>query len=248
MMILAGGSAAAAPAGTLLLRTVAQEANTLKFDPRDPEAPGFSVEVVRELERSDPGLRFEGLADYVPTRRIEAALKAHEIDVFFGLIRTPERLQVMNFVDAVPLYTQYGQFAVRRTDLIELTTLDEVRSLGPEGVIGVPQGSAFVDYLKKQGGLTVDDGVVSVVATLRKLLAGRVRLVYFGGAVLANYLADEGLDTQIRILPTRFNTEGVYVVTDKALEPAKAQRLSAALARLQDSGFLTRLRLKYKVN
>ena len=237
-----------ASAGPLVLKTVSQEANTLKFAPGKPDAPGFSIEVIRELSRVDPDLTITGTDTYFSTRRIELALQANEIDVFFGLIKTPDRMWAMDFVESSLFYTQYGQLAVKADDPVQVRTLTDVRALGRDGVIGVPQGSAFVNFLRIQGGLSVDDGAVSVVATLEKLLRGRIRFVYFGGAVLAGYIRDGGLNGKIQILPPRFNTERVYVVTSKALAPDRRKRLEADLSLLENSRVLDRLRAKYQVD
>ncbi|MBA4217928.1 MAG: hypothetical protein C0460_11445, partial [Methylibium sp.] len=104
------------------------------------------------------------------------------------------------------------------------------------------------DFLRAQPGLVVDDGVASVSATLRKLMTGRVRLVFFGGAVLRKYIQDEGLEQQVRLLPTRYLQTEVCVVASRSIEPLKLQRLREALEQLRSSGELRRLQEKYQVS
>lgn len=239
--------AAPLQAAPLILQTVSQEANTLKFDPKSPDEPGVSVEVMREIERIDPEIKFVGLENYYPTRRIELEIEKGGLDVFFGLIKTPARALKMDFLDGGVLYTQYGQLAVNLHDNVVINSFDDIRKLKTDGVIGVPQGSAFVEYLKNQGGILVDDGAVSVTATLQKMMLGRVRFVYFGGAVLNNYIQDEKLGDKVKILPVRFNAEDVYIVTHKSLSPEKQAKLAAAFNQLVKSKFLERIRAKYGV-
>ncbi len=229
----------------LVFRTTGQEANTLKFDPGNAEAPGFSVEAMRWIEQRQPNLRFVGQELLRPVKRIDLELESGALEVFFGLVRNDAREAKFHVLDV--LYTQYGQFAMRSGDRVSVQSLDDVRALGDNSVIGVPKGSAFADFLRAQPGLVVDDGVASVSATLRKLMTGRVRLVFFGGAVLRKYIQDEGLEQQVRLLPTRYLQTEVCVMASRGIEPLKLQRLRDALEQLRSSGELRRLQEKYQV-
>jgi glutamate/aspartate transport system substrate-binding protein len=163
-VLLASHSAVAA---AVSLRTVSQEANTLKFDQSNKQKPGLSIDVMHALERIDPDLHFMGLENTYPTKRIESALGQNELDVFFGLLKSPERERHMRFIESPVLYQQRDQIAVNSDDSVNVAGFDDIRRLKTNGVIGVPQGSAYIDYLKKQSGLIVDDGTVSVVNTLK---------------------------------------------------------------------------------
>lgn len=235
----------AARAQALVLRTTGQEANTLKFDPTNTAAPGFSVEVMRWIEKRDPGLRFTGQDVLRPIKRIELELDGGGLEVFFGLVRTPAREARFNLLDV--LYTQSGQLAALATDAVSVQSFDDLRALGDKAVIGVPKGSAYVDTLRAQPGLVVDDGVASVSATLRKLVSGRLRFVFFSGPVLRKYIRDEGLESQVRLLPARLSVQEVCAATARDLDPAKLRRLRAALEQLRSSGELRRLQDKYQV-
>ena len=236
-----------APAASVVFNTVSQEANALKFNPSNPARPGLSVEVMRALERLDPEIHFTGLQHLYPTKRIESELEHNHIDVFFGLIKSPARKSKMAFLDSPVLYLQLDQIAVNMDDSVEVGSFNDIRKLKADGIIGVPQGSAFIDFLNKQGGLTIDSGTVSVVNTLRKLLARRIRFVYFGGAVIRQYIEAEHLESKIRILPAVFNSEPLYIVTSRQLDPVRLTRLTAALNALVKSGELAKIQQKYRV-
>ena len=229
----------------LQIRTTGQEANTLKFDPTNAKAPGFSVELMRELERANPDLRFVGQEVLRPVKRIDLELESGVLDVFFGLVRTDGRESRLQMLDT--LYTQAAQFAVRASDPIAVQTLDDIRALGPAGIVGVPKGSAYADMLRAEGSLLLDDGVASVTATLRKLITGRVRLVFFSDALLRKYIQDEGLEQKIRLLPTRLSTQDVCLAASRQAPAEMVLRLRAALERLRVSGELRRLQDKYQV-
>lgn len=82
----------AAPAQQLSLRTVQQAGSTVKYDPNgDPLKPGLCLEILRAVERLDPGLHFTGLDQRVPLKRVERLLADGLVDAFFCLLKSPER-------------------------------------------------------------------------------------------------------------------------------------------------------------
>ncbi|MDP1172175.1 hypothetical protein, partial [Klebsiella pneumoniae] len=66
--------------------------------------------------------------------------------------------------------------------------------------------------------------------------------------VLRKYIQDEGLEQQVRLLPTRYLQTEVCVVASRSIEPLKLQRLREALEQLRSSGELRRLQEKYQVS
>ena len=230
----------------MLARTSGQSDNLLKFHPGNAAAPGLSAEVIQAVQRIDPTLKFVGQDVMRPLRRLEADLAAGKIDVFFGLVRDSERA-AKHLVLSPPLYSQFTQLAVRSDDPINIKTFDEIRQLGRAGIIGVPRGSAYVDQLKGLGGLNVDDGVASVSSTLQKLIAGRVRFVFYGSAVLRKYIQEDGLEAKVRLLPTRFNSVDVFVMAARTADPQLVLRIERALERLRASGELAAIQEKYEL-
>ncbi|WP_293765120.1 transporter substrate-binding domain-containing protein [uncultured Aquitalea sp.] len=240
--------AAIANGEPLTLRTSGQEANPVKFDPANKRLPGFSVELMQAMRRADPELGFQGQDQLRPLRRIEADLENGKLDVFIGLVKSPARLSRFAVIQEPPLYIQYTQLAVRKEDPIEVLGFDDVRRLGDKGVIAVPQGSAYAEFLRARGGLRIDDGAISISASLKKLLLGRVRFIYYSGVVLEKYLREEGLNDRVRLLPTLLSAEEVCVMVSKNAQAGTLERVRIALKRLQRDGTLAKLRLKYGVS
>lgn len=235
------------PATSLEIRTSGQEANLLKFDPKNEAMPGFSVELMRALTRIDPALQFTGAETLRTVRRVEEDLAKGTLELFFGLVSNEARRARFVLVEEPPLYVQFTQLAVNADDPISIQALADIRALGSEGIIGVPQGSAFVEYLKAVGGLSVDDGTPSMDGTLAKLQKRRIRFVFFGGAVLQRTLRDRGLEREIRLLPVRFNREPVCLAAHRQIDPIKLARVRRALEAMKASGDLAALQARYGV-
>ena len=64
----AAGGGASAQAPELLLRTASQAGIAIKFNLNRAGPPGFCVELVRWLEKNDPGLRFSSHQDVYCSR------------------------------------------------------------------------------------------------------------------------------------------------------------------------------------
>ncbi|GAB3254261.1 substrate-binding periplasmic protein [Chitinimonas naiadis] len=231
----------------LLLRTASQAGNSVKFNLASTDEPGICVEILRAMERVDTDLHFTGLDQEKPLLRIESELANGQIEVFFGLLRTADRQQKMRYIDHTPLYVIRHQVAVRADDSVAVETFEDIRALGQNGLILVPMGTAYIDYLKRQGGLILDIGSNSNVDNFKKLLAGRGRFFYQADTTLKRYIRDQKLVGQVRILPAVFRLEPQMLVTSRQLSEDKVARLSSALAALAKSGELQRIQRKYGV-
>ena len=241
LLLVQTGLAMALP----VIRTSGQEENPAKFDARNVARPGFCAELIRALARVDPALRFSGQHVMRPLRRIEAELSTGRMDVFFGLVDAPQRRKQFLGLDTTTLYTEGARFAVRADDPVQILGLEAIRRLGREGKIAVPQGSVYVDFLRRQGGLHVDDGTVSVEVGLWKLILGRVRFVFYGEPALKRYSRMPGFSSRIRLLPVEVGRFNVYAMASPSIDPALLSHLRTALRTLQENGELARLRHTY---
>ena len=234
-----------ATAQGIVVRTAAQDNNTLKYDFQHPPKPGICVEVMRAMEALVPGLSFDGLDKPRSLARIENELAEGQIDVFCALIKTPARSARFQFID-VPVYTVRHKIAVRADDPVDIRSLDEIRKLGANGVIIVSRGTAHEDLLRAQTGLLLDASTRDTNVNLRKLLHQRGRFFYHTENALRHYIEAEGLDGKIRLLPTVFKEEGLYFAASRMLHPATAAQLKSALARLAERGQLQKIYASYR--
>lgn len=231
-------------AGLLVLRTASQEGLRAKFDMGNRQRNGICVEIMAALERIDPELRFTGLATTMGTARIEQELQRGSLDVFFGFLKTPEREQRYRFVEP-PLFWQSSRLAVRADDRVVVSSFDDIRRLGPAGVILATQGTAHIPFLKAQQGLLIDDGARSSEANLSKLLLGRGRFFYQGDLNLAFDILQYGYGDKVRILPVVFRREAQYAVFGQGVPESAIARVRQGLEQLQRSGELDAIYQRY---
>jgi polar amino acid transport system substrate-binding protein len=227
-----------------VLQTASQAGIPFKFSLKTPDKPGICIEIIQALTRLDAELRFAGLERDLPLKRIESDLLSGQLDVFFALIRTPER-EALRFLSSTALYAVRHQVAVRADDSVNVSSFEDIRSLGREGVILTTQGTAYPQYLDDFKGLYVDASTTSNTQLLKMLLAGRGRFFYQGDSTLRNQIKADGLEAQVRILPAVFKVDEQLLAYSPKLPPQRLERLRKALETLQKSGELLRLRARY---
>lgn len=243
-----GGTALAEPKLPLVvLRTASQAHLPLKFDRLNRSRPGICIEVIERLARMDPQLQIRGLERDLPLRRVVQELGHNELDVFFSLIPTEDRRRVVDFLDGPPLYESRHQVAVRADDPVQVNTLDDLRELGPQGLVLTTHGTAYSEFLSQQAGIALYPQTLSNDQNLRMLLAGRGRFFYHAGSTLREHIDRNGLGAQLRILPAVFRVDEQRVACSRKLPQAVRGRITRCLQRLADSGELQRLRLTYQV-
>ncbi len=232
----------AAHAQELTLRTVQQAGSVVKYN-ADPAAakPGLCQEILRAVEKQDPGLHFTGLEHSVPLRRVERLLADGLIDAFFCLLKSPEREKQWRFVP-VPLYTIRHVVVQRAGDLRTLDTLADLAAASRHKRVLVMRGTALAQRL------LAADVAISEVTTereaLQMLMLGRADVIYGQDINLQRHLGDAKLDAKIG--RTVFLEEPQYLALRADLPAAHEERLTQALRKLEKDGTLRQLADKYR--
>ncbi len=245
LLVLLMAANATAWANPLSLRTAAQDNNVLKYDFKNPQKPGICVEVIQAIERIDPGLKFAGWDAPRSLPWIEQRLAGGELDVFCALIKNAERETRYGFIE-VPVYTVRHRIAVRKEDALDVTSFDDIRKLGEDGVVIVGRGTAHENHLKAQGGLHLELSSGSTDVNLRLLVGKRGRLLYHTENALLRYIEDGHLEDRVRLLPTVFKSDALLFAVSNALAPSSRERLRLALTKLSQRGELARIFMSYK--
>lgn len=231
----------------LHIRTVAQDNNVLKYDRSNASKPGMCVEVMQALERLDPGIRFSGWNKPMALPRIEQQLALNQVDAFCALIKTPDRETGFGFIE-VPLYQAHHRIAVRADDAVQVSSLDDIRKLGADGVVIVGKGTSHEGLLRGHGGLLLEASSGSTDVNLRMLTGGRGRFLYHTENALLRYIEDGKLGGKVKLLPTVFKSEALLFAVAPAWPQASRDRLAAALAKLAQRGDLARIYAGYREN
>ena len=240
MLALALPARAAEP---IQLRTAMQSGSLAKYAPDDAAAPGLCLEMLRAVERIDPGLRFVGLELRAPLLRIERLLAQCEIDVFFCLLKSPERMRHGRYLP-VPLY-RIRQMAVQRiADTTELRGMADLVAAGLKKPVLVTQGTLLAETLQRANVVT---GVApSEREALQMLQLGRTDVVYGQDVNLLRNIRAAGLGDRMRLSPTVFQEDFQYATVSKQMSPELEQRLTQALQQLERDGSLRAIAEKYK--
>jgi polar amino acid transport system substrate-binding protein len=236
-MLLGGANA-----GAVEIRTAAQVGTEPKFqlDARSGAVVGICIDIMRAVERLDPGLKFAGDQTWQPLPRIYSSIDHGLQDVSCGLSHSPERDRKYNFVGPALFIIRYHLIA-RMDDPVVINNWDDVRNLEPDGMVLANRGFAGATLLTQLGIRQVDASASNPQLNLQKLLAHRGRLYLHRGPGLQATLDRTGYGAKVRVLPTEMASTPLYFVTGKHMAPAIVERLHAALQALEKSGDLERI-------
>ncbi|MBC3937229.1 substrate-binding periplasmic protein [Undibacterium rugosum] len=244
LFILQGNSVA-----DTVIRVAAQEASEPKFitvsQQGKPAIGGICIDIMRAMEKISPELHFVGDQTWLPRVRIDAAMKAGDIDAICGVQRIARNTTQYDFLDTVLFSVSY-LLAVRADDDIDIQNWNDIRQLGDNGVILALHGFGIVDILKNKGGLKIDASATSSSSNLNKLIAGRGRFYCHRSPGIKLSIQQAGLEQKIRLLSKPQLTEKFYMGLSKTLPAEKAKKINAALVLLENSGELRRIVEKYQ--
>lgn len=241
--LLVGGAAAQTGPAVVSLRTVQQSGSIAKYAASsDAPLPGICMEILRAVERVDPGLRFVGVESRAPLRRVERMLAQNEIDVFFCLLKSPERAQQWRYLP-VPLY-RIRHMVVQRIGAPEITSLRDLVATGQQKPVLVTQGTLLAQTLARAHVVTGE--APSEREALQMLLLGRTDAVYGQDVNLLRNLRESGLSDRLRLSPTVFQEDVQYATVSRQLPAEIEQRLTLALQTLDRDGQLRAIADRYR--
>jgi len=232
-----------AQAQDLTLRTVQQAGSLVKYDPASPLKPGLCLDILRAVERVDPGLRFTGLRNVVPLKRVERLLADGEVDVFFCLLRSPDRERQWRFLP-VPLYGIRQVVVLRADDPRPFDSLADLARASLTRPVLVARGTILMRRLDAAN-VQINE-VNSEREALQMLMMGRTDAVYGQDINLLRHIREAGLDGKLRLGRNSFGDELHYVAVRSGLPAAQQERLTQALRKLERDGVLKQLADQYR--
>ncbi|WP_374349350.1 substrate-binding periplasmic protein [Chitinimonas sp.] len=230
-----------AVAAELSLRVEGQESVPPKFIFSAQGSSGICPDVLRAMERIDPGLRFVGGDKPFSLKLIEQGLEAGSVDVACALLDSDRRRAIARRLDT-PVYRVKERLAARAGDIGEVASLSALAAA--HDLVATYKGASYVALLRSHG-VEVDDSSSDGLTSLRKVIAGRARYFYMNDLTLAQLVRDNGLQHEVRILKTVLHEEPIYFWVSQRLANDVAQRLNDDLQRLERSGELARIYAKY---
>jgi ABC-type amino acid transport substrate-binding protein len=240
---LMGAQAWAAP--PVVLKVVAQEGTEPKYIPAGiGRVVGLCVDLYRAIERTDPGIVFEGDQQWTPALQALSQLASHEHDALCAMQRTDERARQYVFLEPMLFQLRY-QLIARAGDPAVINNWDDVRKLGAQGVILTNRGYTAPGMLERLGGLQIDASATNPAANLQKLIAGKGRFFLHRAPGMQGFVDRAGAAGKVKILPTVMATTNVYMALGTHVDPAVRLRVQRAVEQLEKSGELARLLKKW---
>lgn len=217
-------------------------------DLSDDKAPGFSVEVLRQVFAA---MGQDASFETLPWNRSWLTVSRGESDGMFTVLRSNERERICYFPDE-PLKQQRWVFFVRTADVgrLKFSSFDDlvghdVAVHGPvPGLFEQPTVSAELWKLREHHNMVETSGGT---ASFHMLAAGRVHYIYTNLSTGIRNVAAMGLSGQVEpLLSGSVIEEGYYVCFSKArISPSLVDAFSRALKQFKQTEAFEAIYQKY---
>lgn len=226
-----------------VLETATQDSDFFKYNPHNIKAPGFCIELMNKVQEVDPSLQIKIIHSDLPLLRIERELEDHRIDIFFCLLKSPEREKIIKFIP-VELYRVQHVLVGHKASSLVIKNYEELKTYSQTHSVLVQQHSVLATTLKKHN-VRYDDGTKDYSAMLKKLLSDRGDVLYVQDLPIKKNIKKEGLDSQVTVLKVPLKVEPLYVAYSKKINPISIKKVEKALRFLEKKGTLKVLLKKY---
>lgn len=231
---------------SLEIKTAAQESKPKFFyKPNGKEITGICIDIMREIERIEPDIKFSGDQTFLPLKRIEEEVKNGNLDCFVGFIKNQEREKNYIYID-IPIYYVRDVLISRKNDNLKINKMEDIKKIDDNlilMVLGVGQTSKL-----KILGYNIDDGGKSLEANLEKLLQGRGRFMYQSEIEVMQTIEEMGVKGDVKIQLFSTEKSGRYIAFSKKTPKEKIEKVKKALEKLRDNGKLDEIFKKYVGN
>ncbi len=201
------------------------------------EITGLSVDYVREIQQR---IGNTDEIEMIPWVRIyQTALIAPNI-VFFSVARTPEREDKFHWL-ALVMRKPWALYRKKGSEL-QITSLEDAKKVN---AIGVMRGDVRADWLRQQGFANLDEAA-DHEQNIRKLLKGRVDLVFYSPHGVAHICQKLGVDLN-ELEPVLFPHASLsHIAMSKNATPPETVKLWQETAQqIKDDGTFKQLAEKW---
>ena len=228
------------------IKTAAQDSKPKFFyKPNGQEITGICIDIMREIEKVEPDIKFSGDQTFLPLKRIEEEVKNGKLDCFVGFIKNEEREKNYTYID-IPIYYVRDVLISRKNDNIKINKMEDIKKIDDNlilMVLGVGQTTKL-----KTLGYNIDDGGKSLEANLEKLLQGRGRFMYQSEIEVMQTIEEMGVKENVKVQLFSAEKSGRYIAFSKKTPKEKIEKVKKALEKLRDNGKLDEIFRKYVGN
>ncbi len=207
---------------------------------------GLSYEILKLIETKS-GYTFVYQDKLVPLARVSKNLEDGITDIQFGIQKTSERERGMIFGPILYKVKLIG--VMRKDDVTEILSLPEL--VEQKAVVLTQYGTGAAASLKTVSGLMVDDQATSVDMNIKKLLAGRGKIMIYHNLTLNYVIRASKYKDLLKMVELNFGEStdfvdiGQYLVYSKKTPQRVMDDINQAVRDASDNGELQSITDKY---
>lgn len=206
---------------------------------------GLCIEVIREIEKLEPGIRFVGTEKQLTLAAIEAGVLEGTYDLMLCNAKTEDRAKKMNVVD-IPVYMVDDVLVVRMDDApMTVKSLEDIPKLPVDSVVLAWDGTTHAKYVAKIPKLKVDARAKTIGEAFAKLENKQGRFLFTNQETALQYMKENNLRQKYKIWPAIIRTEGRFFIFSKKVPDDVVAKVKNALEKMSQSGQLKAISDRY---
>jgi ABC-type amino acid transport substrate-binding protein len=224
-----------------VLRTAYQQDSPPRFFMEGGKDKGICIDLINALNEklSKQSIRIMSTGTHT-LARINAMMDKNELDLFVGLMKTPEREQKFVF-SSVPVFGVRGQFAKLASDPFEYTGAMSVRGMR----VGVLRGAAINQLITKMPDIGIVE-TTTIRESLMKLRDHEVDLVFYHDLGLGWDIRDGGFTGKIVLANQPFEADSQWIMFTNIVPYNVRAPIANALLDLDREGTIDKILKAYR--
>ena len=211
---------------------------------------GLCIDVLSEIEKIEPKLKFTGMDEQFSITQIEQKVTDGEADIFLCNGETERRKIMMKKVN-IPIFQAKSVLVARSEDSVEIKNLQDLQKLYPDNLVLSWKGTEQNDWILKKSKVMTDSGISGtnyMERLFQMLLTKRGRFIFVQKYSAINSIKELNLENKVKILQPPLSVSNRYIWVSRKVSLEAIELIEKELRKLKAKKVLSQLAKKYNID
>ncbi|WGL59395.1 transporter substrate-binding domain-containing protein [Pigmentibacter sp. JX0631] len=221
-----------------------------KFYKKNGKVIGLCIDVLSEIEKVEPKLKFTGMDEQISIVQIEQMVTDGEADIFLCNGETERRNVKLKKVN-VPIFQAQSVLVARSEDAVEIKNIQDLQKLYPNNLVLSWKGTEQNDWILKKSKVMTDSGISgtnNMERLFQMLLTNRGRFLFVQKYTAINSIKELSLEKKVKILHPPLSVSNRYIWVSRKVPLEAVNLIEKALNKLKAKKILHELAKKYDID
>lgn len=221
-----------------------------KFYKENGKVKGLCIDVLSEIEKIEPKLKFTGMDEQISIIQIEKKVTDGEADIFLCNGETERRNIQLKKIN-IPIFQAQSVLVARAEDSVEIKNLQDLQELYPNNLVLSWKGTEQNSWIITKSKVMADSGISgtnNMERLFQMLLTNRGRFLFVQKYTALNSIKELNLEKKVKILFPPLSVSNRYLWISRKVPEEVFQLIEKALSKLKSKKVLSQLAKKYNIN